>query len=297
MPANNFEIKNKLQIKGIQLAGPLMSDSVGLIDSASSVSALFGGTGSTTAPTAGQVLYSSAGTTYAPTTLESLIGSGPTGATGPSGAAGAAGPTGATGPAGNNGATGPQGLIAQIDAPIDTNTLWLDTDESASEVTGPTGPAGPASTVPGPTGPAGNNGDTGPTGPAGNDGPTGPIGQTGATGSTIKIIRSSLSLGTIAVGPTWVETEITSICERGLVSLFNVSSSVSTQFNIEVRSAPSGGGDIMLSTAGFFGTAYNLSMPWYFETSSGDSMWVRIKNVSGSSSTFTLTNLRVEKFV
>ena len=73
MPANNFEIKNKLQIKGIQVAGPLMSDSVGLIDSALSVSALFGGTGATTAPTAGQVLYSSAGTTYAPTTLSSLI--------------------------------------------------------------------------------------------------------------------------------------------------------------------------------------------------------------------------------
>ena len=73
MPANNFEIKNKLQIKGIHAAGPLISDSVGLIDSTASVSALYGGTGTTTAPTAGQVLYSSAGTTYAPTTLSSLI--------------------------------------------------------------------------------------------------------------------------------------------------------------------------------------------------------------------------------
>ena len=149
-------------------------------------------------------------------------------------------------------------------------------------------------------------GDIGDTGAQGTQGVQGPQGTTGIqgltgiqgiTGSTLKVTKSSVSLGTIAVGPTWTETEITSVCQRGLVSLFNVSSSVSTQFDIEVRSAASGTGSIMLSTAGFTGTAYNLSMPWYFEADSGQSMWVRIKNVSGASSTFTLTSLRVEKFI
>ena len=146
-------------------------------------------------------------------------------------------------------------------------------------------------------GPQGTQGVQGVQGPQGTTGIQGLQGIQGLTGSTLKVTKSSVSLGTIAVGPTWTETEITSVCQRGLVSLFNVSSSVSTQFDIEVRSAASGAGSIMLSTAGFTGTAYNLSMPWYFEADSGQSMWVRIKNVSGTSSTFTLTSLRVEKFI
>jgi hypothetical protein len=50
---------------------------------------------------------------------------GPTGATGPTGA----GTTGATGPIG---ATGPEGIVAQTTAPVNTDVLWLDTDEPAS---------------------------------------------------------------------------------------------------------------------------------------------------------------------
>jgi hypothetical protein len=51
---------------------------------------------------------------------------GPTGATGPAGATGATGPTGATG------ATGDDGIVAQTTAPVNTDILWLDTDEPAS---------------------------------------------------------------------------------------------------------------------------------------------------------------------
>jgi hypothetical protein len=69
----DFKVKNKLQIKGIASAGPLVSDSSGNIDSTSNIATQYGGTGTTTSPSAGQILYSSSGATYSPTTLSSLI--------------------------------------------------------------------------------------------------------------------------------------------------------------------------------------------------------------------------------
>jgi len=69
----DFKVKNKLQIKGITSAGPLVSDASGNIDSTAYVATQYGGTGTSTSPSSGQVLYSESGTTYAPTTLTSLV--------------------------------------------------------------------------------------------------------------------------------------------------------------------------------------------------------------------------------
>jgi hypothetical protein len=68
----DFKVKNKLQVKGITSAGPVVSDASGNLDSTAYVATQYGGTGTTTSPTSGQILYSSSGTTYAPTTLTSL---------------------------------------------------------------------------------------------------------------------------------------------------------------------------------------------------------------------------------
>ena len=73
MSDKDFKVKNKLQIKGITSAGPVVADASGNIDSTSSIATQYGGTGTTTSPNAGQVLYSSSGTTYSPTTLSSLV--------------------------------------------------------------------------------------------------------------------------------------------------------------------------------------------------------------------------------
>lgn len=73
MSDKDFKVKNKLQVKGITSAGPVVADASGNIDSTSSISTQYGGTGTTTSPNAGQVLYSTSGTTYAPTTLSSLV--------------------------------------------------------------------------------------------------------------------------------------------------------------------------------------------------------------------------------
>ena len=75
---------------------------------------------------------------------------GPTGPTGPAGAdstvTGPTGPTGPTGATGATGATGPEGIVAQTEAPTNTDILWLDTDAEAATITGPTGPTGPTGT-------------------------------------------------------------------------------------------------------------------------------------------------------
>ena len=72
MSDKDFKVKNKLQVKGITSAGPITSDSTGNIDSVPYIATQYGGTGTTTSPSSGQVLYSSSGTTYAPTALNTL---------------------------------------------------------------------------------------------------------------------------------------------------------------------------------------------------------------------------------
>jgi hypothetical protein len=69
----DFKVKNKLQVAGITSAGPVVADSFGNIDSTSSIATQYGGTGTTTSPSSGQILYSSSGTTYAPTDLSSVV--------------------------------------------------------------------------------------------------------------------------------------------------------------------------------------------------------------------------------
>lgn len=74
MADKNFKVKNKLVINGLAgAAGPLIADSSNVVDSTPYIATQYGGTGTTTSPSSGQVLYSSSGTTYAPTTLSSLV--------------------------------------------------------------------------------------------------------------------------------------------------------------------------------------------------------------------------------
>jgi hypothetical protein len=72
MSDKDFKVKNKLQVKGITTAGPITADSSGNIDSVPHIATQFGGTGTTTSPTTGQIPYSTSGTTYTPTALNTL---------------------------------------------------------------------------------------------------------------------------------------------------------------------------------------------------------------------------------
>lgn len=73
MSDKDFKVKNKLQIAGITSQGPVVSDAFGNLDSTSSIATQYGGTGTTTSPSSGQILYSASGTTYAPTDLTSVV--------------------------------------------------------------------------------------------------------------------------------------------------------------------------------------------------------------------------------
>jgi hypothetical protein len=68
----DFKVKNKLVLNGLTQTGPLVADSNKQVDATPYLTTLQGGTGTTTAPSSGQVLFSSGGTTYAPTTLNTL---------------------------------------------------------------------------------------------------------------------------------------------------------------------------------------------------------------------------------
>lgn len=72
MSDKDFKVKNKLQVKGITSAGPVVSDASGNLDSTAYIATQYGGTGTSTSPNAGQILYSASGTTYSPTDLSSV---------------------------------------------------------------------------------------------------------------------------------------------------------------------------------------------------------------------------------
>jgi hypothetical protein len=68
----DFKVKNKLVISGLTNAAGVLLAEGHTVDSHTNLVTQYGGTGTTTSPTSGQILYSSSGTTYAPTTLTSL---------------------------------------------------------------------------------------------------------------------------------------------------------------------------------------------------------------------------------
>lgn len=73
MADKNFKVKNKLVIAGLTNANGVLLAENHALDSHTNLATQYGGTGTTTSPTSGQVLYSTSGTTYAPTTLSSLV--------------------------------------------------------------------------------------------------------------------------------------------------------------------------------------------------------------------------------
>jgi len=69
----NFKVKNKLTIAGLTNSAGVLIAEGHTVDSHTNLATQYGGTGTTTSPSSGQILYSSSGTTYAPTTLTSLV--------------------------------------------------------------------------------------------------------------------------------------------------------------------------------------------------------------------------------
>ena len=72
MSDKDFKVKNKLVIAGLSNASGVLLVENHAVDSHTNLATQYGGTGTTTSPTSGQIPYSSAGTTYTPTALNTL---------------------------------------------------------------------------------------------------------------------------------------------------------------------------------------------------------------------------------
>jgi hypothetical protein len=69
----DFKVKNKLIVNGLNTASGVILSTNNQLDAHNLLPTQYGGTGTTTSPTSGQILYSASGATYTPTTLSSLI--------------------------------------------------------------------------------------------------------------------------------------------------------------------------------------------------------------------------------
>jgi hypothetical protein len=68
----DFKVKNKLVISGLTNANGVLLAENHAVDSHTNLATQYGGTGTTTSPTSGQIPYSASGTTYTPTALNTL---------------------------------------------------------------------------------------------------------------------------------------------------------------------------------------------------------------------------------
>jgi len=68
----DFKVKNKLIVNGLNNASGVILSTNNTLDSHSLLPTQYGGTGTTTSPTTGQIPYSSAGATYSPVALNTL---------------------------------------------------------------------------------------------------------------------------------------------------------------------------------------------------------------------------------
>ena len=73
MSDKDFKVKNKLIVNGLNNASGVILATSNQLDSHNLLPTQYGGTGTTTSPSSGQILYSASGATYSPTTLSSLI--------------------------------------------------------------------------------------------------------------------------------------------------------------------------------------------------------------------------------
>jgi hypothetical protein len=69
----DFKVKNKLIVNGLNTASGVILSTNNQLDAHNLLPTQYGGTGTTTSPTSGQILYSASGATYTPTTLSSLV--------------------------------------------------------------------------------------------------------------------------------------------------------------------------------------------------------------------------------
>lgn len=118
----------------------------------------------------------------------------------------------------------------------------------------------------------------------------------GGGGGSSKVTKTNVSLGTQAgnqSGYAW--TAISAVCTRGLLSRLQITADAAGLFDVQLRDAAAGGGNLWLEAIDVNGAAFDLTSPVYIEGAAG-TVYVGVRNRASSSRTFTLANLRVEAF-
>lgn len=124
-------------------------------------------------------------------------------------------------------------------------------------------------------------------------------GGTGGSG-TSKVAHAGVALGMQAQAQSgYTYYTVNSVAARGLVSQFRVTMTGSAgPYDLVVRGAPSDTGTLHLDVVDVQRPTLAITLPFYYENDGGSQqMYIGIRHRgAASSATFTLANLRVERF-
>lgn len=118
-------------------------------------------------------------------------------------------------------------------------------------------------------------------------------------GGSSKVTKTAVALGTQAAGQTaFTYTTVASTAIRGLVSRLLITVDVAASFDVVVRGAGNDSGTLWLQAYSVGGLTYEVTFPFYFENdAAGSDFYVGIRNNGTVSVVYTLTALRVERFL
>lgn len=92
--------------------------------------------------------------------------------------------------------------------------------------------------------------------------------------------------------PDYSWTSVTGLSALALVYRFQVASSSTISWAVQVRTAPAGGGELAFEAVGIGETIYDCSWPWVYDTAGPTDLFIGIRNISGLPSDFNLVELR-----
>lgn len=126
----------------------------------------------------------------------------------------------------------------------------------------------------------------------------GSAGGGGGGSSSTKVTKTAIALGTLAANQTaFTYTTIPTTAARGLMSQLIVESTTAGVFDLVVRGADNDAGTLWLSAVSVAQKLYTMSLPVYVENDfARQDFYIGIRNRSNLPATFTLNNLRMEKF-
>lgn len=125
-----------------------------------------------------------------------------------------------------------------------------------------------------------------------------PIGDSLPASSSSKVTKSAISLGTMSPNQTaYTYTTVSATAARGLMSQLIVESTTAGIYDIVVRGAGNDSGSLWLNAVSVQQKIYALSIPIYVENdAAGQDFFIGIRNRGQLAASFTLNNLRMEKF-